>query len=302
MALVINTSIDSGLVDRSENTKRFYKDVKSYPTLTAEQERYWFNIFKNGATRKEREYAREYIINCNQRYIISVAKNWATTDNLMDYVNEANIGLMEAMDKFNIEEGVKLITFASFYIKRAINSYRNGDLQVVKRPNCSKTFHVMSKAKNGFIQENEREPTLQELFDIINNKYKKNIKDPRDLLDFNYGSIDCGSTSEEESRGIGTIMEYNSTSSSLNDCEYDVEKKYQEELIKKYLRILSPREQTIIKMYFGMYDDKGLKRQFTPKEIGDKLGLTQERVRQLIDSSIARMREMHMRASNSYAV
>ena len=91
MALVINTSIDSGLVDRSENTKRFYKDVKSYPTLTAEQERYWFNIFKNGSTRKEREYAREYIINCNQRYIISVAKNWATTDNLMDYVNEANI-------------------------------------------------------------------------------------------------------------------------------------------------------------------------------------------------------------------
>ena len=209
---------------------------------------------------------------------------------------------MEAMDKFNIEEGVKLITFASFYIKRAINAYRNGDLQVVKRPNCSKTFHVMSKAKNGFIQENEREPTLQELFDIINNKYKKNIKDPKDLLDFNYGSIDCGSTSEEESRGIGTIMEYNSTSSSLNDCEYDVEKKYQEELIKKYLRILSPREQTIIKMSFGMYDDKGLKRQLTPKEIGDKLGLTQERVRQLIDSSIAKMREMHMRTSDSYAV
>ena len=88
----------------------------------------------------------------------------------------------------------------------------------------------------------------------------------------------------------------------MNDCEYDVEKKYQEELIKKYLRILSPREQTIIKMSFGMYDDKGLKRQFTPKEIGDKLGLTQERVRQLIDSSIAKMREMHMRTSNSYAV
>ena len=51
-----------------------------------------------------------------------------------------------------------------------------------------------------------------------------------------------------------------------------------------------------------MYDDKGLKRQFTPKEIGDKLGLTQERVRQLIDSSIAKMREMHTRTSNSYAV
>lgn len=295
MALVINTSMDTGLVDRSEFTKRFFKDIKQYPTLTQEQERYWFDRFRNGKTKKEREDAREYIVKCNQRFVVSAAKNWATTDTLMDYVDEANIGLMEAIEDFDVEKGVKFLTFAAFYIKRAINSYRNGALQIVKRPNRSKTFHVMSKAKSGFVQENEREPTLQELFEIINNKYKKDIRDPRDLLDFNYGSIDGGETEEEEARGIGTMMEYNTASASLNYCEVEDEKKYQDSLIRKYLNVLGKREQAIIKMTFGLYDDKGVRRQLTPKEIGDKLNLTQERVRQLIDSSIERMRGVHKR-------
>lgn len=295
MALVINTSMDTGLVDRTEFTKRFFKDVHKYPTLTQEQERYWFDKYRNGKTKKEREDAREYIIKCNQRFVVAAAKNWATTETLMDYVNEANIGLMEAIDDFDLDKGVKFLTFAAFYIKRSINTYRNGALQIVKRPNRSKTFHVMSKAKNGFLQEHEREPTLQELFEIINNKYKKDIRDPRDLLDFNYGSIDSGDTEEEEARGIGMMIEYNTASASINTCEIEDEKKYQYSLIRKYLNILSKREQTIIKMYFGLYEDNGLRRQLTPKEIGDKFNLTQERVRQLIDLSLERMRSAHKR-------
>ena len=115
------------------------------------------------------------------------------------------------------------------------------------------------------------------------------------MLDFNYGSIDSGDTEEEEARGIGMMIEYNTASASINTCEIEDEKKYQYSLIRKYLNILSKREQTIIKMYFGLYEDNGLRRQLTPKEIGDKFNLTQERVRQLIDLSLERMRSAHKR-------
>ena len=100
MGLVINLKADTGLVDRSENTTRFLKDVKDFPTLTREEEIEWFTKYKHG-TKEEKEIARDYIMLCNQRMIIAAAKKWAKTDTLMDYVNEANFGLNEAIEKFD---------------------------------------------------------------------------------------------------------------------------------------------------------------------------------------------------------
>jgi RNA polymerase primary sigma factor len=159
MSLAINLKAETGLlVDRSENTTRFYEDVKKYPILTKEEEEKWFGVLASG-TDKEKEFAREYIWLCNQRMVIAAAKKWAKTDTLMDYVNEANFGLMEAIEKFDTSFDVKFASYAMWFIKRAINKYICGDLQVVKRPNYSKTFHVISKATNDFLQENERIPS-----------------------------------------------------------------------------------------------------------------------------------------------
>lgn len=293
--LVINLAAGSGIVERSEETKRFLKEMRKYPTLTKDDERYWFTVMNSGDSTSARENARKYIIMCNQRFVFSVAKKYATADNLMDYVNEGNIGLMEAVSDFDVSKDVKFMTFAVFYIKRAINAYRNGSLQVVKKPNRSKTFHVISKAKNDFLQENERDPTLQELFDIINNKYKKNIKDPKDLLDFKYDSIDGDVSDEDDSRGIGTMTEFNNASSNVNDAEVHAEQAFREKLVRKYLRILGKREQLIVKMTFGMYDDNGVKRPMESREVGERLGLTQERIRQIMAESIRKMREEYKR-------
>ena len=98
MGFVINLKADTGLVDRSENTTRFYKDIKRFQPFTREEEVKWFTILKEG-TPSERKHAREYIINCNQRLVIAAAKNYANTNNLTDYINEANFGLIKAVDK-----------------------------------------------------------------------------------------------------------------------------------------------------------------------------------------------------------
>lgn len=295
MSLVINLKADTGLVDRSENTTRFLKDVKDFPTLTREEEIEWFTKYKHG-TKEEKEIARDYIMLCNQRMIIAAAKKWAKTDTLMDYVNEANFGLLEAMDRFDITHNVKFASYAMWFIKRAINKYICGDLQVVKRPNYSKTFHVLSKATNDFLQKNERTPSPDELFDIVTVKYGKDIKDKNDILDLKVSYVDESANDEDESPNYGDVAAYNRASASYNEYEEKEEEEFNKKVVSSLLGKLSPRKQQIIKMRFGMYEgDNGLRREYEREEIGQIIGLTSERVRQLELEAMDEMKVEYLR-------
>lgn len=295
MSLVINLKADTGLVDRSENTTRFLKDVKDFPTLTREEEIEWFTKYKHG-TKEEKEIARDYIMLCNQRMIIAAAKKWAKTDTLMDYVNEANFGLLEAMDRFDITHNVKFASYAMWFIKRAINKYICGDLQVVKRPNYSKTFHVLSKATNDFLQKNERTPSPDELFDIVTVKYGKDIKDKNDILDLKVSYVDESANDEDESPNYGDVAAYNRASASYNEYEEKEEEEFNKKVVSSLLSKLSPRKQQIIKMRFGMYEgDNGLRREYEREEIGQIIGLTSERVRQLELEAMDEMKVEYLR-------
>lgn len=291
MGLVINLKADTGLVDRTENTTRFYNDIKDYPTFTREEEVAWFTQLHHGKTQEERDYARIYIMLCNQRMVVAAAKKWATTATLMDYVNEANFGLDEAISSFDVSVGTKFASYAMWYILRAINNYNNGDNQLVKKTNLSKTFHVISKATNDFLQEFERTPTADELLEIINTKYKKDITDKNDLIQTHYASIDLGEANEDENYPSGDMADYNRASASYNEYENKANEEFNQKLVSSLMNKLSPREKEIIKMRFGLSDDNGLKREYEREEIGQKLGLTAERVRQLEAEAMDKMKK-----------
>ena len=291
MGLVINLKADTGLVDRTENTTRFYNDIKDYPTFTREEEVAWFTQLHHGKTQEERDYARIYIMLCNQRKVVAAAKKWATTATLMDYVNEANFGLDEAISSFDVSVGTKFASYAMWYILRAINNYNNGDNQLVKKTNLSKTFHVISKATNDFLQEFERTPTADELLEIINTKYKKDITDKNDLIQTHYASIDLGEANEDENYPSGDMADYNRASASYNEYEKKANEEFNQKLVSSLMNKLSPREKEIIKMRFGLSDDNGLKREYEREEIGQKLGLTAERVRQLEAEAMDKMKK-----------
>jgi len=282
MGFVINLKADTGLVDRSANTTRFYHDTYEYPTLTKDEEVEWFDKMRHGTTEEERKFAREYILLCNQRLVVAAAKKWAKTDTLMDFVNEANFGLNEAVDKFDPTKNVKFASYAMWFILRAINTYTSGTLQLVKRTNYSKTFHVISKATNDFVQRYERNPSPEELFEIVTTKYNKDIKDKNDLLDLKISYVDDSTSDEEENSNYGDLAAFNRASASYNDYEETEKNDFNKKLVGSILNKLSPRKQQIIKMRFGMYEeDMGLVREYERDEIADKLGLTSERVRQL---------------------
>ncbi len=312
MGYVINLKADTGLVDRSDNTTRFYKDIKAYKPFTEEEEIEWFTKLHDAKERmkavSEREdrkaYARlksqyekirEHIILCNQRLVVSAAKNYATTETLTDFINEINFGLVKAIDKYDVSKGTRFASYAMWYMLRAINEFKYGEFEMVQKTNLYKTFHVMSKAKNSFIQEYEREPTTDELLEILNTKYGKTIKDKTDLLDVNYSSIDMDMTDEEDNYCGGDVAAFNRASAAHNGYEKKEANEFNSKLLSSLLTVLTPREQRIIKMRFGICDDNAFKREYEIGEIAQVIGLTSERVRQLEISAMEKLKKEYQR-------
>lgn len=295
MGLIINLKADTNLVDRSLNTNRFYKDLRDYKAMTAEEEIKWFDKMKNGKTKEEREKAKEYIIKCNQGLVVAAAKHWATTETLMDYTNEANIGLIKAIEAFDHTRGVKFASFAMWYIKRSMNEC-SAQEQIVKRTNYSKTFHVISKATNKFVQKNERMPTSDELMEIVNSDYNKSIKDKNDLLNVQMSRIDYESDDDNE-YVYGDITDFNKASASYNEYEIEEKNSFNKEFISKLFKVLTPREQEIIKMRFGI-SDNGLISEYKISEIAERFNITKERVRQIEKDALKKMKSEYLKTVN----
>jgi RNA polymerase primary sigma factor len=310
MPLVVNLKqTDTGLVCRSDNTKRFYNDIRRYDVLDKEEETRLFkelSEYKNALkiAKDDKDYEscdfytkkideiRDKIINANQRLCVSAAKNWATTDTLLDYVNEANIDLSEAIDKFDYTKGIKFASYAMWYIKRALNTYCHDVIPIVRRTNNSKTWNLESKVRNEFIQKNEREPSSEELMELINAKLKCGIKDKSDLLNIQITTVgDYSVAKDDDTISRSDIMEYNNASASENDFERVVENDFHKALVTSLLNVLPERERMMISMRFGLIEINGIKKEFTFFEIAEELNLTPERVRQMESEILVKLKK-----------
>lgn len=278
--MIVNIGLNNSKITRTENATRYFKEISKYPTMSKEDEIEWFGKLHNG-TEEEKKFAREYIINCNQRLAVSVAKQWANAENLTDYINEVNIGLIEAVERFDETRDVRFCSYAMWFMLRAVNRYNNECVPLVKRTNQSKTFHVVAKARNKFSQENEREPSEDELLELINSDYNKNIKDKYDLIDAQPLSIDDTVFCENEEYVFNETTAFNNRTASVNEYEVRMSNDYNTELIETLLNCLTDREQKIIRLKFGLMELNGVKRCYDNREIAEEIGITPERVRQL---------------------
>ena len=274
--------------ERTETLTRYYEDIRKYDVMSEEKEVEMFNLFKNG-NKQEQEYARNFIINANQRFVVAMAKRFATNENILDLISEGNIGLIEAMKDFDVTKGNKFITFAVWYVRRAINNYCINYGNLVKKTNLSKTYHIIAQATNKFIQTEYRQPTLEELLEIVNKEHKADIKSIEDIIDTKISSIDEGFNSEDDDAVFGEMSLYNSYSSSFNEYEKISNDDFNNKLISSMLGNLPEREKTIIKMVFGI----GYYREYELQEIAEELGLTTERVRQIKNSVIQEIKEKY---------
>ena len=303
----INVKTTNNYFERTELLEQYYKDVRAYDVFTAKEEKEIFTklaslkkrvkILENEGKRiealkvkKEADKVKDDIIKANLRLVISIARIYASNYNLLDLINEGNIGLMKAVDTFDVTLGNRFQTHAIQPIRQAINLYRQNDGLTIRKNNESKTFHIIANMTNKFIQEFNREPNTDELKDYINQKYPKiKIKDSADLLNIKITSIDTATDDDESDANIGNMQLYNSYSASNNSYEKISEAEHLSAFVNSLMRNLSERDRTIIKMHFGIEQFQNAS--CPVSEISEKVGLTPERVRQLITSIKEKLKE-----------
>lgn len=315
MAVTPNIKTTNNYFERTETLVKYYHEANEYDVLDADREKELFMLLDEGKAsiekakevgdrklqaRYEKEVAslRDFIINSNLRFVISIARVYATNNNILDLIDEGNIGLIEAVDTFDVSLGNRFQTHAIYLIRQKINLYRQNDDLIIRKNNESKTYHIISNMTNKFIQEYQREPTSDELKDYINEHYPNaKIKDSADVLNVRVASIDEPVDSDDGDANIGNISAFNSYSASTNDYEGTVEVEHLSALINTLMRGLSDRDKSIIKMYFGI--GQKFNAPCPVSEIADKTKLTKERVRQIVADVQNKMREEYEKNINT---
>lgn len=226
--------------------------------------------------------ALERLTTANLRFVVSVAKQYQNQGlTLPDLINEGNLGLIKAAQRFDETRGFKFISYAVWWIRQSILQAIAEHSRIVRLPlNQVGSLNKLNKAFSKLEQEFEREPTEEELASILDLPEDK-VKDSISISG-RHISMDAPLISGEEST-LYDVME--NRDSPKADKSLIMESLQQE--IERTLDTLSEREKEIIKLYFGIGMNHGL----TIDEIGEKFDLTRERVRQIKEKALKRLRQ-----------
>jgi RNA polymerase primary sigma factor len=259
---------------------QYLKEVSTHSLLTSPQE-----IELGKRAQAGDEVAVAELVRANLRFVISVAKKYQNRGvSLADLIQEGNVGLVTAARKFDPDQGVKFISYAVWWIRQAIlsalaNQGRSVRVPLNRASDLAKIFRERERLK----QELRRDPTPQELseatglsVDIVESLQTLNAAEIR--LDAPIGDSD-------DSQLMDRFV-----ADSAIETENEVEERLLSERIDKALGTLQPRDAKVLKLYFGLEGG----REHTLEEIGDILGVTRERIRQLRDRALKRLREGEM--------
>ena len=271
----------SGYINTDHAINTSLKEINQYKVLTTAEEADLIEKMKNGD-----ENAKALLIASNQRFVYAVAKRYGNEDNVLDLVNEGNIGLMQALETFDPDKGNRFLSYAIWYIRREINAYLNNDNLLIRKTNNTKTVYKLSKIKAKFFAENNRYPDVDEISAILEAEYGVKIKDKTDLLDITTASINT-CYDDEDSRAFENTPYFTEKTSVENEFQDEVENEYNSAVSGALMSVLTEREQTIVKMAFGI----GYNKEFTNAEIGEDLRMSSERVRQLKNGAIKKMQQ-----------
>ena len=261
---------------------KYLNDIGKIPMLTADDEA--------DLARKIREgdhQALERLTKSNLRFVVSVAKQYQNQGlSLSDLINEGNVGLMKAAKRFDETKGFKFISYAVWWIRQAILQSIVEYSRIVRLPlNKVGSYNKVNEAFLSFVQSQEREPTNEELAELldmtpkeINNMLKGNGR---------HLSFDAPLSGDE---GDSTMLDVLASENGILPDNNLMEQSLKEE-VQQGLSILSPREVEVLSSYYGLNGYKSL----TLEEIGELYGLTRERVRQIKERAIRRLRKSYNR-------
>ncbi len=266
---------------------KYMKGLGKYPLLTREDE---IEVAKRiAAGGADAEIARQTLINSNLRLVVSIAKQYSYRGMpLIDLIQEGNMGLMKATEKFDHKRGFKFSTYASWWIRQAIIRAIESQVRTIRIPIYKlETINKFHQVQKQLFQELCREPTMLEIAERLET-------DPEKLAELiavtkEPMSLDAPLSSEEGSDYLG---EFIVDPDPENDSSRVLEDIALRERIEDVLATLTPREEKVVRMRFGI----GEPCCYSLEEIGSRFYLTRERIRQIEIKALRKLRHIKRRA------
>lgn len=259
----------------SASLEKYLQEIGHQDLLTADEEVELAQQIKKGDRK-----ALERLTKANLRFVVSVAKQYQNKGlSLPDLINEGNLGLIKAAERYDETRGFKFISYAVWWIRQSILQAIAEQSRIVRLPlNQVGSVNRIARELNKFEQENERKPSVEEMADRIDLPEEKIAEAMK--INTHHVSMDAPFADGEDNSLLDFLP---NTDSPSTDNVLDQESLRTE--IGRVLDVLNDREQKVIKAFFGI----GMQ-EMTLEEIGDKYNLTRERVRQIKEKAIRRLR------------
>lgn len=261
-----------------ESLDIYLREIRRYPLMTREEE--------NALARKARdgdEAAMDKLVRSNLRFVVSVAKRYSGQGvPLEDLINDGNLGLVRAAHRFDPDRGYKFISYAVWWVRQAILHSLSQHSRIVRLP-LNKAGYIprIGKAAQELLQELGREPTVAEIAE----KVELPQKDVEETMRVAGGHLSLNDTYTDE-RDDHAFIDYVEDTDGPSPDE-ELYKEFLSKDVLKALQSLNERERTIMLMYFGLGGESPL----TLEQIGKHLNLTRERIRQIKEQAIDKLRQ-----------
>ncbi len=260
----------------SQSLDKYLQEIGKVDLLTPDDE-----IELAIAIKKGDQKALEKLVKANLRFVVSVAKQYQNQGlTLGDLINEGNLGLIKAAKRFDETRGFKFISYAVWWIRQSILQALAEQSRIVRLPlNRVGALNKIGKAYSNLEQEFEREPSAHELAQELD----MDISEVSDTLKISgrHVSMDAPFAQGEENRLLDVLENGDEPSP-----DYSLMSESLKSEIERALSTLTEREAEVVKLYFGLNKEHSL----TLEEIGEKFNLTRERVRQIKEKAIRRLR------------
>ncbi|MBQ2468855.1 MAG: RNA polymerase sigma factor RpoD [Clostridia bacterium] len=256
--------------------RMYLKDIGKVPLLSAEKELELAERMINGD-----KAAKNELVEANLRLVVSIAKRYVGKGMFfLDLIQEGNLGLMKAVEKFDYTKGYKFSTYATWWIRQAITRAIADQARTIRIPvHMVETIHKVSRTSRQLLQELGHDPTPAEIGERIGmstEKVREIMKIARDPV-----SLETPIGEEDDSH-LGDFIPDNDSPAPADAASYQMLK----EQLNEVLRTLTPREELVLKLRFGLDDGRAR----TLEEVGHEFNITRERIRQIEAKALRKLR------------
>ena len=276
MADDLEKSLSTEGIAIDDPVKLYLKDIGNYPLLSAEEEAELAQRAADG----DRE-AKKRLEEANLRLVVSIAKKYVGRGmQFLDLIQEGNIGLIRAVDKFDYSKGFKLSTYATWWIRQAITRAIADHSRNIRLPvHMVETHNKIKKAANLILSQTNREPTHEEIAEMIGITPEK----VREVIRFSQDTLSLETPiGEEEDSHLGDFLPDDNAPAPEESASNTLLK----EQLNEVLDTLTESEAMVLKLRFGLEDNKAR----TLEEVGERFDVTRERIRQIEAKALRKLR------------